>query len=98
MIEVRATDKGGYFTIQLDGHANFNPGNDVVCAAASTLIQTFAASAENGIGGASVSLIEFSSGKATVKIKGGGALYRSCVLGFMMLEKAHPENVKVITK
>lgn len=32
--------------IELDGHALFNPGNDIVCAGVSALVQTFVLSVE----------------------------------------------------
>lgn len=96
MITINAKRDGELFIVEMDGHAEFNPGNDIVCAAASTLIQTLHASIVNGVGGGELKSAEFDSGKAAVKFKGGKALYNMTVLGFMMLQRTYPDNVRIV--
>lgn len=98
MTIIRVYEENGVYTVEMNGHAGYNPGNDVVCSAISTLIQTYAASAENKIGGASLVSAELDYGRAKVSTKGCKALYRSCVLGLMMIEKAYPDYVKIKNK
>lgn len=42
MIEISVYNQGCEVEIEMVGHAGYNPGNDIVCAAASMLGQTFA--------------------------------------------------------
>ena len=37
MIEIFATRKAGCYRLWVTGHANYNPGNDIVCAGVSAL-------------------------------------------------------------
>lgn len=93
MIKINAIEKNGVYSIEMQGHAGFNPGNDIVCAAASMLIQTLHGSLLNGIGGGVVKNAEFAHGSAKIEFMGCEILYLHTVLGFKMLEKAYPENV-----
>lgn len=38
MTRARIRKESGYNVVKIDGHAGFNPGNDIVCAAVSTLM------------------------------------------------------------
>lgn len=42
MIEISVYNRGCEVEIEMTGHAGYNPGNDIVCAAASMLGQAFA--------------------------------------------------------
>ena len=96
MTVAKAYEADEMYTIEIEGHAGYNPGNDIVCSAVSTLIQTFAASAENHVGGSTIVACELGSGHAKVSIKGCSALYRSCVLGLTMIGNSYPDNLRVI--
>ena len=96
MIKIESSEKNGTYRIEMQGHAGFNPGNDIVCSAASMLIQTLHCSILNGLGGGVLELAEFSSGNAKLQFKGGEDLFNSALLGFEMLQKAYPDHVFVV--
>ena len=93
MIKIEASKKNNTYRIEMQGHAGFNPGNDIVCAAASMLIQTLQCSILIGLNGGVLELAEFSSGNAKLLFHGGGDLFKSTLLGFEMLQKAYPDHV-----
>ncbi len=95
MIKIIVEENGDLHRIEMQGHAGFNPGNDIVCAAASMLIQALHASIIQGIGHGEMKSAEFSHGKANIHFKGGNSLFEMTVLGFEMLQRAYPEHVCV---
>lgn len=94
MIEIR--HDGGKVTVK--GHANYaEPGQDIVCAAISTLSQVFVASVEDltaaqiktaQTGGYMEIVIEESTERAQV-------LLDSFLLGCRMIADEYPDNVRV---
>ena len=94
MIEIR--HDGGKVTVK--GHANYaEPGQDIVCAAISTLSQVFVASVEEltaakiktaQTGGYMEIVIEESTERAQV-------LLDSFLLGCRMIADEYPDNVRV---
>lgn len=94
MIEIR--HDGGKVTVK--GHANYaEPGQDIVCAAISTLTQVFIASVEEltaakiktaQTGGYMEIVIEESTERAQV-------LLDSFLLGCRMIADEYPDNVRV---
>ena len=82
----------------VSGHAGYNPGNDIVCAAVSALVQTFEASAK-----------EFTTDEISSSLKDGDAvitwprapteelklLIDVTCLGLIRLAGSYPENIKV---
>lgn len=82
--------------LSVQGHAGYNPGNDIVCAAVSALVQTFEASAR-----------EFTTDKITSSMEDGNAvvawpraptkelslLIDSTCLGLAMIASEYPDNV-----
>lgn len=94
MIEIR--HDGGKVTVK--GHANYaKPGQDIVCAAISTLSQVFVASVEDltaaqiktaQTGGYMEIVIEESTERAQV-------LLDSFLLGCRMIADEYPDNVRV---
>lgn len=95
MIEIR--HDGGKVTVK--GHANYaEPGQDIVCAAISTLTQVFIASVEEltaakiktaQTGGYMEIVIEESTERAQV-------LVDSFLLGCRMIADEYPDNVRVL--
>ena len=85
-------------SLSATGHAGYNPGNDIVCAAVSALVQTFEASAR-----------EFTTDKVTSSMEDGNAvvawpraptkelslLIDSTCLGLVRMAGAYPDNIKV---
>lgn len=80
------------------GHAGYNPGNDIVCAAVSALIQTFAVSAgeftTDGIG----SILR--DGSAVISwprapTRELSLLIDSLYLGLCRIAAAYPDNIRI---
>lgn len=84
--------------LTVTGHAGYNPGNDIVCAAVSALVQTFEASAK-----------EFTTDEIYASLQDGNAviswprapteklelLIDSTCLGLIHMAESYPENIKV---
>ena len=84
--------------LSVSGHAGYNPGNDIVCAAVSALVQTFEASAR-----------EFTTDEIRSSLQDGNAviawprapteklklLIDSTCLGLIRMAGSYPENIKV---
>lgn len=84
--------------LTVTGHAGYNPGNDIVCAAVSALVQTFEASAR-----------EFTTDEIRSSLQDGNAaiswprapteelklLIDVTCLGLIRLAGSYPENIKV---
>ena len=77
MIEIRTTMSasadGGYCRVEVSGHANAAPrGKDLVCAAVSTLVQTFAGWAEEqGKKGKLETDVRMEEGRAVIAASAG---------------------------
>ena len=83
-------------SLSVTGHAGYNPGNDIVCAAVSALVQTFEASVK-----------EFTTDSVKASLQDGDAviawprapteklslLVDSLCLGLAMVAEAYPDNV-----
>lgn len=80
------------------GHAGYNPGNDIVCAAVSALVQTFEASAREFTQDAIVSSME--DGNAVIAwprapTKELALLIDSLYLGLCRIAAEYPGHVSV---
>ncbi|MBE6005599.1 MAG: ribosomal-processing cysteine protease Prp [Sarcina sp.] len=85
-------------SLSVKGHAGYNPGNDIVCAAVSALVQAFEASAK-----------EFTTDEIKSSLRDGDAviswpraptaelslLIDSLYLGLCMMAESFPENITV---
>ena len=85
-------------SLSVQGHAGYNPGNDIVCSAVSALVQTFEASAR-----------EFTTDEIISSLEDGDAviawpraptaelslLIDSLYLGLCMMAASYPNNVSV---
>lgn len=81
------------------GHAGFNPGNDIVCSAASALMQTLYAGLEMQCyaqcflsTGDGMYDIDCAIGENKSEVK---ALFDSIVFGLHLIAEQYPENVKI---
>jgi len=84
--------------LSVQGHAGYNPGNDIVCAAVSALVQTFEAAAK-----------EFTTDRLESSMQDGNAviswpraptkelslLIDSTCLGLLRMAGSYPDNIKV---
>ncbi len=94
MIHISITHSGDRAEITARGHAGYHPGNDIVCASASTLLQalgTYLAQHNIGLG-------EFRSGDITVQSDNPAALpyFRMTEHGLRALAKTFPEHIAVL--
>ena len=85
-------------SLSVQGHAGYNPGNDIVCSAVSALVQAFEASAK-----------EFTTDEIKSSLRDGDAviswaraptaelslLIDSLYLGLCMMAESFPENITV---
>jgi len=88
----------GKFDLRMEGHAGFNPGNDIVCAALSGQFFSLA-NYLDAIG--SEPLVEYDpvTGFGHISCRGGiktGLAFEYCLCSFMMLAGAYPDNVCVV--
>ena len=92
------------YSISIDGHARSGePGHDLVCAAVSTLVYTLAANVQDLAANKSVRdvSVELESGKAHIQCKPATRVkavveivYNAVCVGFALLAKNYPKNVR----
>jgi uncharacterized protein YsxB (DUF464 family) len=99
-VEIKTAKDG--FTATLKGHAEFNPGNDIVCAAISTLSGTLAAACANVKG----SHIYYNDlpGDQTIRVWGVTVwrqreevktILKTVLIGLKQIENEYPKNISV---
>jgi uncharacterized protein YsxB (DUF464 family) len=92
----------GYEECRIEGHAGFNPGNDIVCAAVSALGFALIGSLRN-ISGISFRKFQAENGidlainpfidKGNQRI--ADTVFMTVYIGLKQIEKAYPEHVQV---
>lgn len=105
MTNIIYTNKDMLHTFILEGHADYNRGNDIVCSSISALITTLACSVKNNSDIMKYYKYDLSPGKAYVeyivkedKENEYKAVTEAIILGFSMLEQSYPDNVKMTLK
>ena len=95
MIVIKITIQNSkYFSLNMVGHADYNPGNDIVCSAVSTLNQTFI----HLISEMGYSDIISKDGLVEVKgkcKKGIKHYLKFIITGYSGLANAYPDNVRL---
>lgn len=97
MTSVMMKHIGGKYTLVVSGHADYNPGNDIVCAACSVLAETL-----------NMALDQFNESYQS-SIKSGFALIESssktakpyfemAYVGYKALAESYPDHVQIIKK
>lgn len=84
------------YTLRVTGHADFCPGNDIVCAAVSALVCTLAATL--GTLGADVTALRLEPGDATISARADAdvaAAFRMTRTGLRLLAQAYPQHVQL---
>lgn len=99
MIHVNITRKDDSYELSVTGHAGYGQaGKDIVCASASTLAYTLLGFLENCPTVEDLDTIE-RSGEMEIACKGSGKYIKTAftmtAIGFLQLEKAYPQNVRV---
>jgi uncharacterized protein YsxB (DUF464 family) len=98
MIKVNITVDNDEYCITADGHALFNPGNDIVCSAVSALFYAFAGFLHNDSKVRRAD-IHLNSGDAEIKAKGDiRQAFDVFVIGLLQIEKSYPQNIKIDLK
>lgn len=85
----------GEYTLRITGHAGFCPGNDIVCAAVSTLACTLAATLDAL--GADVTALRMEPGDVIITAHAGKGVETAFLMvrtGLRQLAEAYPKNVK----
>ena len=87
------------YELSIQGHAMFNPGNDIVCSAISCLTYTFAESLMQG-DFCEVDEITIESGNVNIRVKITSQhdfeLVAKCFeTGYLMVEKSYSDYVEV---
>ena len=105
MTKIKIKDTGSRIVVRAEDHAGFNPGNDIVCAAVSALICTYASfvqelSVESKI---KVSQFRIKEGDVCIKLE-----YKKCDLikaythylakGCAMISSQYPRNVQCLVE
>ena len=95
MIEVFAHRHGGYCRLFVTGHANYNPGADIVCAGVSALTGALIGYAEQSPDCRHLRA-QIRSGEAFLAVRGGlGVGFDIVVQGLARIAAAYPDHVRV---
>lgn len=92
MIEIQIIRRGRKCRVEVKGHAEYNPGNDIVCSAVSALVQSL----EGVIIMESDKFdIESRSGYVNMEYKGFIKETKMLLMGLLRISKAYPKHVIV---
>ena len=93
MIRIRITQgKRKEITIDAKGHADYNPGNDIVCSGVSALLQAM----QGYLMYESKSFeVDSRSGFMHMEYKGHIEATKMLIIGLLRIQKAYPDNVNV---
>ncbi len=102
MITVKISYKENVFRAVTDGHADFNPGNDIVCASVSALMFQLKGAVENLLDGGG-KRYRAEPGHFEVKyIAHNGdegykasIIYNSIIIGMLQIAETYPDHVRV---
>lgn len=93
MITAKMTHCGNCYTLDVDGHAGFNPGNDVVCSGVSVLCQSLMSWCANS-DEAHITELDARSGKFHIIAFGRTQdVFTMAALGLKGIEANYPKNI-----
>ena len=95
-VEVGFTDSDYKFS--MTGHALYNPGNDIICSAASGLAQALYGYLDNRRDDITVDRMDKDKGQMHISIKGDTSLlpaFEVVTLGLLQIAKKYPEHDSV---
>ncbi len=95
MTEIRLSERDGRYCIEAQGHAE---GDPKACAAASALLYAIGGYLLNEKRGVELEAMRLESGDGMFRFRGGvraEAAFHMAAIGFLQLERAVPEQVKV---
>lgn len=93
MTHIKTNYEGTNMRITMTGHAGYNPGNDIVCAAESILMRTL-------LEGLEEASTKYDEKEAYVEIVApvnpvNILVWETIKKGYQLLEKKYPQNVKL---
>lgn len=93
MTHIKTKYEGANMRITMTGHAGYNPGNDIVCAAESILMRTL-------LEGLEEASTKYDEKEAYVEIVApvnpvNILIWDTIKKGYQLLEKKYPQNVKL---
>lgn len=102
MIRALIHTNGNHPYLEMTGHAEYNPGNDVVCAGASSIVYTLAGYLS--CAGHEPELMQLEPGSARISIDISKSEHRVAIktafdmaaIGLLQLEKTYPSHVQVM--
>jgi len=97
MIRVRFCQSNGNHILEMTGHADYNPGNDIVCAGASAIAYTLIGSLTN----LAKDEISYSAEPGELNLvcpvgKNSEILFHGAIIGLLQLQQKYPDNISVI--
>jgi uncharacterized protein YsxB (DUF464 family) len=104
MINVKfSTDNSTYFGMDVKGHAEFNPGNDIVCSSISTLAYTFLGmimemekSFSKKVESGDYHCRVWVNKRDTADFTRLKTVYDTICVGVQLVAQSYPENVTVV--
>lgn len=103
MTNIKIRSKDNVYVLVVEGHAGYNPGNDIVCSAISALVYTYVCGAKN-IEGVDFITERMNPGDVRVVMTtmtddarmALDVLYQTFLCGFLMLQENYSKNVIVV--
>jgi uncharacterized protein YsxB (DUF464 family) len=103
MTNIRCENDRGNFTIDIEGHAGYNPGNDIVCASASILAYTLENALANTVESNLTVINDEDNGEIHIKVKSTRdnqneikTIVTTVMTGYELLEDQYPANISVV--
>ena len=94
MIEIFAYRNGGYYRLYVTGHADYHPGNDVVCAGVSALTGALLAYASRSPDCRHLRCFS-ERGTAFLACRGGlGTAFEAVAEGLSQIAASYPDHVR----
>ena len=99
MTTARLSDKDGQYLVSLSGHAESGPkGEDIVCAAISSLVLAYASYVQDE-GGVTVDTFRVDNGDVDIRCSGNTdklqPAFDMLLAGLIGIEASHEKNLKV---
>jgi uncharacterized protein YsxB (DUF464 family) len=85
-------------SLSMTGHADYNAGNDIVCAGCSALYYALIGTLENKDAHVNNFIESSESGYAKVSFSGdlvSRTVFETVIVGLLQIEKTYPDNVSI---
>lgn len=86
---------GGKYTLVVRGHADYNPGEDIVCAACSILAETLNMTLDR-FNEPYQSSLKSGYAKIESSSKTAGPYFEMAYVGYKALSESYPDNVQIV--